>query len=196
MKIPPTATRVFKGVIFDVYQWQQKLFDGSSATFEALKRPNTVQVIATRNGKKGGKKNRKQSGEVCILHEQQPTKGPFYGLPGGRQEEGETSLECAKRELLEETGLASRDWELLKTYEPIHKMEWAVYVFLAKQCKAVANQKLDAGENIKVTWVSFDTFMNRITGSKFWGRELTSDVLRIQGKKGELVRFKKKLFGK
>ncbi len=40
MKIPPNAKRVFKGIIFDVYQWQQKMFDGSKETFEMLKRAN------------------------------------------------------------------------------------------------------------------------------------------------------------
>lgn len=44
-KIPPHAVRVFKGVIFDVYQWEQMLYDGSTTTFECLKRPDTVIVI-------------------------------------------------------------------------------------------------------------------------------------------------------
>src|SRR5215467_9321922 len=32
--IPEHAERVFQGKIFDVYQWPQKLYDGSTATFE------------------------------------------------------------------------------------------------------------------------------------------------------------------
>lgn len=44
-KIPSHAVKVFSGVIFDVYQWQQELFNGETATFEALRRPSTVVII-------------------------------------------------------------------------------------------------------------------------------------------------------
>lgn len=42
--VPDAAQHVFEGMIFDVYQWPQKLFDGSEHTFEMLKRPDTVVV--------------------------------------------------------------------------------------------------------------------------------------------------------
>src|SRR3990167_5280393 len=44
--IPDTAKRVFRGQIFDVYQWPQKMFDNSTQTFEMLRRPDTIAVIA------------------------------------------------------------------------------------------------------------------------------------------------------
>ena len=46
-KLPKNARRVFKGEIFEVWQWPQKMYDGSTETFEMLKRPDTTQVIAT-----------------------------------------------------------------------------------------------------------------------------------------------------
>lgn len=55
MKIPINARRVFKGIIFDVYQWEQKMFDGNFKTFEMLKRPNTVEIIAIRDNKIGSR---------------------------------------------------------------------------------------------------------------------------------------------
>ena len=51
MKIPNKAKKVFEGVIFDIYQWQQEMYDGSTATFEMLDRDNTIQVIATMDDK-------------------------------------------------------------------------------------------------------------------------------------------------
>src|SRR5437868_13556711 len=112
MKIPPEAKLVFSGILFDVYQWQQKMFDGSFETFEMLKRPDTVEIIAT-NGDK-----------VYMSHQSQPNKANFYSLFGGRKEKGEEPLECAKRELLEESGMSSNNWELYKEYKPLHKIEW------------------------------------------------------------------------
>ena len=40
-KIPNNAKRVFKGVIFDVYQWEQEVFDGMSKLIPAW--PNGSQ---------------------------------------------------------------------------------------------------------------------------------------------------------
>jgi hypothetical protein len=49
--IPDNASLAFKGQIFDVYQWPQIMFDGSTKTFEMLKRPDTVQIILVRDNK-------------------------------------------------------------------------------------------------------------------------------------------------
>ena len=43
--IPDEAEKVFNGVLFDVYQWQQEMYDGSYATFERLRRADTAAVI-------------------------------------------------------------------------------------------------------------------------------------------------------
>ena len=51
MKIPQQAKKVFKGTIFSVYQWQQKMFDGTFQTFEMLKRAYTIEVIASAGDK-------------------------------------------------------------------------------------------------------------------------------------------------
>src|ERR1700761_2937477 len=39
------SNKVFEGVRFDIYQWQQEMFDGSVATFEVAKRNDTIVVI-------------------------------------------------------------------------------------------------------------------------------------------------------
>ncbi len=183
MILPKTAKKVFQGLIFDIYQWPQQQFDGSTKTFEALKRPNTVQVIAT------------QGDKILLASEQQPTKGPFYTLFGGRQEPGEKPLETAQRELLEESGLMSDDWELLQTYEPLHKMEWFIYLYVARNCQKVQEQQLDSGEKITIKLLSFEQFVETVTGNKFWGKELAFDILKIK-LEGKLAPFQKKIFWK
>ena len=62
MKIPSQAKRVFKGLIFDVYHWKQKMFDGSEEIFEGLKRPSTIQIIPIFNKK------------LLLSFEEQPTR--------------------------------------------------------------------------------------------------------------------------
>lgn len=181
MKIPSEAKLVFKGVIFDVYQWQQKMYDGTFQTFEVLKRPNTIEIIATSGDK------------ILLSHQSQPTKSDFYSLLGGRGEEGEEPMVTAKRELLEEAGIESDDWELYKMYQPAHKIDWKIYTFIARNCKKVMDQKLDAGEKIKVIEYSFDDFINLVLSDKYWGNELVIDILKMKDQ-NTLHDFKSKLF--
>lgn len=61
-KIPSHATKVFSGTIFDVYQWEQEMFDGSKKIFEAAGRPHTALIIPVVDDK------------VVLSYERQPGK--------------------------------------------------------------------------------------------------------------------------
>lgn len=165
MKIPNQAKRVFKGIIFDVYQWEQKMFDGSTAIFESIKRPNTILVIPTSNSK------------IFISEEEQPEKQKYLTLLGGRQEPDEEPLECAKRELLEEAGLKSEDWELYKIIEPSGKFDWKIYIYLARDCQKIAPPNLDPGEKIEVKQLGFDEFIETMCNQ---GGEVSLELLKMK----------------
>lgn len=182
MKIPKNAKLVHKGIIFDTYQWEQKMFDGSTATFEMLGRTATVKIIAT------------QGDKIILGHEEQPDWGPFYDLFGGRVDEGEKPLDCAKRELMEEGGFASDDWELFKTEEPYHKMNWKIYTYIARNCKQINGQNLDPGEKIQIKLISWEEFLDLIIKDEFRGTNVELEVLR-RHYLGTLDELKKKIFG-
>ncbi len=184
MKIPKQAKRVFKGEIFDVYHWQQEMFDGSKETFEMLKRPNTIEVIPIVGDK------------IIVAEQEQPTRPLSYTFFGGRQEEGETPIVTAKRELMEESGLESDDIEELMSFRPYHKIDWEILFFVARDCKKVAEQNLDPGEKITVKEVSFEEFLDIVESDKFWGLSFQNHILRLKQDKKKLEEFRKKLFKK
>src|SRR3990167_7476624 len=128
-KIPENAKRVFKGQIFDIYQWEQEMYDGSTHTFERLKRPDTVIVIPLTTDEK-----------IIICDQEQPAREPFLSMIGGMIDEGEEPLTAAKRELLEETGYEASEITLFDEFHPHIKLDWTVYTYLAKGCKKVAEQ--------------------------------------------------------
>lgn len=164
-KIPAHAQRVFQGEIFDVYQWPQAMYDGSTKTFECLKRPDTVVVIPT------------QGDTVFYAEQEQPNKGPYLSLFGGRMEDGEEPLEAAKRELLEETGFVSDDWELLVSNPFRGKIEWTIHYFIARNCRKVAEQTLDGGEKITLLSTDIDGFLQNVVSSpRFYEPELKDAI--------------------
>ena len=141
--IPPEAKLVFRGEIYEVHQWPQKMPDGSVETFEMLRRPDTVMVIAL-----------DEAGYVLVIDEKQP--GGIIRknhLPVGRVDSSDESvLAAAQRELREETGCTFPDsyWGLLDVVQMEKKIEWFTYLLLATGALHRAAQHLDAGEDITV----------------------------------------------
>ena len=182
--IPENAKRVYKGEIFEIWQWEQKMFDGSMETFEMVKRSNTIQIITTMNGK------------ILTTREEQPGRPTrHFGLYGGRGEEGEEPLQTAKRELMEESGIETDDWELWRVYEPAVKMDWKIYIFIARNVRRVAEPTLDVGEKIDQVEMDYEQFVDKISDDSFWSPSFSNDLLRLK-LEGSLEEFKKKLFPK
>jgi len=176
--IPKDAKKVFSGQIFDVYQWQQKMFDGSFETFEMLKRADTVKIIAIKDNK------------IVTLEEQQPHTDVFIDVPSGRHDNpNESELEAAKRELLEETGMTFKSWRLIKVEQPHTKIDWFVYFYLATVFAGQTRQKLDAGEKINVKLVSLQEAieLTKDPRNRYLPKELFESVNSI----AELIKLPK-----
>lgn len=165
--IPEHAEKVFEGQLFDVFQWEQELYDGSRKIFEKVQRTDTTDIIAITEDEK-----------VIVLEQEQPGKGKFFSLPGGSIDRDEDPMDNAKRELLEETGYESKDISLWYSTQQVSKIDWALYIFVARNCKKISDQNLDGGEKIKVLLVSMEEFIDMIIDQKIVLTPLTMQLLK------------------
>jgi 8-oxo-dGTP pyrophosphatase MutT (NUDIX family) len=97
--------------------------------------------------------------EVVLIRQYRHGIGKvFYELPAGVHDKpGESVLESAQRELLEETGFGSGLWRPLMELSANPSLQNNItYSFLAEEVELISKQKLDATEEISVHLVSFD----------------------------------------
>lgn len=182
--LPENAKKVFQGEFFSLYQYEVKGYDGAMRIFEKAKRRDTAMVVAITEDKK-----------IILGLQEQPGKPFFTGLVGGQINEGEDALTAAKRELLEESGYEAKDWLLFDAVQPVSKVEWAIYTFIAKGCKKVAEQKLDGAEKIELKLVDFNEFIKIASASDFMDLELKIKVLEALAFPEKMAELKKIIMG-
>ena len=89
-------------------------------------------------------------------------------LPGMKEIVYEDALDAAKRELMEETGYQSEEWEKLITL-PSHATlsDDYVHVFIARNCHKVSGQELDDTEFLNVVCLTDEELETLIAGGNF-----------------------------
>lgn len=163
-RIPEHAKRVFKGVFYEVYQWDQPQFDGSTATFEMLRCPDTVWILAIKDNK------------LVILDEEQPGTPRFFGIPGGSHDnEAETELQAAQREMVEETGMQFAKWKLLRARQANGLIEHVIYLYLAYDYTGSIPPEPGPGEKIEVQLQTLEEA--RLTAASPKTRYIPLDIL-------------------
>ncbi len=167
-RIPPHAQKVFSGVLFDIYQWEQELYDGSTATFELAHQADGAVVIPVL-----------PDGTILLVDEEQPGRSASINVPMGRVEKGETPEAGALRELKEETGLEPEALLPFFSFEQGGKIDSVVYVYVAKNCKKISEPQPEAGERIVPHPVTVHEFITLAAdlSSPFRSRGLQMKVL-------------------
>lgn len=113
--------------------------NGKQLTYSYVELQNpSVFIIATN-----------EQGEIFMQSNYRYTvRRRFWEIPAGHMEAGEKPEAAAKRELLEETGLASDDWVSLGTvWQIVGTGNAPLHAFLAKNAKP-ANEPTDEEEDI------------------------------------------------
>jgi 8-oxo-dGTP pyrophosphatase MutT (NUDIX family) len=165
-RFPKNAKKVFEGVLYDVYQWPQKLYDGTTVTYERINRQHTVSVLGVT-----------KDHQILLVEEEQPHRPKNISLVAGKVDPGETPEEAAERELLEETGYKAALIKPWFEYEPDLNIDWTVFVFIAQDIEKVAPQNLEGGEKITPKLMTFDQFLKFAASSDFKATQIKVRIL-------------------
>lgn len=137
--------RVYDGRMVSVHMDTFRHEDGEEVTREIVRHPGAVGIVA-------------HDGTHLYLVRQprEPIGSPdLLELPAGKlDEEGESPLETAKRELAEEIGKAAEDWQELRVFWPsAGYSDERIWIYLATGLSDVEKPAVDEDERIElVTW--------------------------------------------
>lgn len=166
---------VFEGVRFSTYQWEQKQFDGSIATYETVKRNDTVIIIPVIGD------------EIVLVKEIQPHwDEPGYTLVAGMVNADEELEVAARRELEEETGLIFENFDLVHVDTIAPSVEWCAYTFVASGFKGEKEKQLDPGEKNETVKMTFEKLLEITRKKGLHYRPLYIEEKLMQGKEDEL----------
>lgn len=183
--IPKNARRAYQSPEFDVWEWKQKMFDGSFKTFRRVVQMPGVSVLASVGNK------------VLVIKEQQPGTPWYYSLPGGAVDKpGEPIIKTAARELLEETGYEAGKIKLWKVLVHNGRFYHERYLYVAQDCRLMGKPQPDGGERIRVNLLSFDQLLKTIDHPHFFKGDTYAELLRAKSDPKLKNKLKQALFGK
>jgi ADP-ribose pyrophosphatase len=91
---------VYRGRVVEVFVDRVERPDGTVVSREIVAHPGAVAIVAAL-----------PSGEILLVRQERPAVGvSLWEIPAGTLEPGERPLDCAKRELSEETGFVAETW--------------------------------------------------------------------------------------
>jgi ADP-ribose diphosphatase len=132
---------VFEGVFLKLFVDRVQSADGHQGTREYLRHPGAVMIIPLLDA------------EHVLLERQfrYPLGRSIVEFPAGKIDPGEPPFECARRELLEETGYTARRWSYLGgLHNAVAYSDEKIEIYLAEELERSGAATLDAGETLEV----------------------------------------------
>ncbi|WP_035057365.1 NUDIX domain-containing protein [Andreprevotia chitinilytica] len=166
IEVKTGSQRVFDGYLLHINRDDIRLPDGKHATREYVVHPGAVMVIPVLP-------------DGRLLMERQfryPLDRVFIEFPAGKLEAGEDPLECAKRELLEETGYTATEWQFLGVIHPlISYATEEIKIFLARDLTE-GEAQLDDGEFVETVAMSLEELKASVLDGRVTDGKTTSGI--------------------
>ncbi len=144
-----SSEELLRGHFLHAFRDTVCLPDGSEATREYVIHPGAVMVVAEL-----------PDGKLVLERQfRYPVQSVMIEFPAGKLDAGEASLDCARRELLEETGYSAKQWARAGVLHPVisYSTEF-IDIWFARDLTA-GQRQLDQGEFLDVFSVTADELL-------------------------------------
>ncbi len=140
------SEKIFKGLVFDVERDRLREESGIEIVRDVVRHPGGAGALPLFD-----------DGRVALVRQyRHPARRELLEIPAGRIEDGETSEECAAREVEQEIGFrAGRMEKLAEFYSTPGFCEERLYVYLATGLTP-GSQNLDHDELIEIVYLPLD----------------------------------------
>jgi ADP-ribose pyrophosphatase len=127
---------IHRGRVFQLVRENVTLDNGTTTDLDFIEHPGAAAIVALTGGN-----------DVVLVRQYRHALGQYiWEIPAGTLDPGEPVLDCARRELAEETGYAAAEWRKLGEITPVPGYsDERIHLFLATELSAAA-QRLDADE--------------------------------------------------
>ncbi len=149
---PRTEDTMWQGQIFDVNRLSVELPDGRMALRDVVRHPGAVAIVALTD-----------DGRICLVRQYRTALGRVtVEIPAGKLDPGEDPLECANRELLEETGMRAERMAFLTTIATgVGFCDELIHMYMATGLSFAASDP-DADEFINVDLVPLSELIDAV----------------------------------
>ena len=134
------SEEILKGHFLHVMRDTVSLPDGRPTYREYVIHPGAVMIVAQLDDGRA----------VLERQYRYPMQAVMIEFPAGKLDAGESSLACAQRELLEETGYSAREWARAGVLHPVISYSTEFIDIWFARGLTLGERKLDAGEFLDV----------------------------------------------
>ncbi|MBE6904001.1 MAG: NUDIX hydrolase [Ruminococcaceae bacterium] len=158
----------YKGRIINLRVDDIELPDKQKATREVIEHNGGVSVVAVT-----------ENNEILLVKQYRyPYSEVITEIPAGKLNKGEDLLECAKRELAEETGATAKEWEFLgEVYPTPAYCEEILYIYMAQDL-SFGEQNLDEDEFLEVMRLPISEAKRKALSGEFKDAKTIVGILR------------------
>ncbi len=147
-----TSVTLHKGRVFELLRENITLDNGVTIDLDLIRHPGASAIVPL-SGK---------NSLIMIKQYRHAVGGYIWEIPAGTFDGDETPIDCAKRELTEETGFSANDWHKLGEITPLpgYSNE-RIHIFLAADL-IPARQNLDKDEMLDVHEITMENALEMI----------------------------------
>lgn len=146
----------YQGLIFNVNRLRVRMPNGKTALRDVVSHPGAVAIVALTD-----------DGRICLVRQYRASLGRVtVEIPAGKLDPGEDPLDCAHRELLEETGMKAQKMAFLATIATsVGFANELIHIYMATGL-SFAHSDPDADEFINVDLVDVNEFVDAVLDGK------------------------------